>query len=491
MSRAAGLSSWHADWTDLRTFVVGMGVTGFSVADTLWELGAKTLVATASASEEHLAMLDALAIDCTVTDSTDEMVELARTFDPELVIVSPGVRPDHAIVAFATERGIPVWSDIELAWRVRDKVSIADWLVVTGTNGKTVTTQLVAHFLTAANISVAPVGAIGTPVLDAIRDPSGFDVLVVELSSTQLHWLPTVGEGALHPLASVCLNVSEEHLDWHGSAEAYRATKGKVFSNTVRAVLYNRGDAVTEELVREAEVVEGCEAIGFGLLTPDTGELGTIDGILVDRAFVPDRRNTAQELSTLDRLAERGLAAPHLVLDVLAAAGLAIVAGAPAAAIANGLDTFVMEPHCNEVVVERGGVTWVDDSKATNPHATNAALLMFPSIVWIVGGVFAETPIDELVQGHASRIRGVVSIGRDRSEPRRVMAAHAPSIPFVEIDDDDVMGAAVAAASGIAQPGDTVLLSPAAGSMDQFVDFSDRGHKFQDAVHALVGGVDG
>jgi UDP-N-acetylmuramoylalanine--D-glutamate ligase len=305
-----------------------------------------------------------------------------------------------------------------------------------------------------------------------------------------LHWLPTVGEGALRPLVSACLNIAEDHLDWHGSFEAYRAAKGAVYHNTRKSVFYSRIDPVTEALVRDANVEEGCEAIGFGLVTPDTGELGTIDGILVDRAFVPDRRNNAQELTTVDRLAELGFATPHMILNILAAAGMALSVGAAAADVASGLDSFQLDHHRCETVAENGGVTWVDDSKATNAHAANASLRAFPSLVWIVGGMFKGTQIDELVQAHRSRLRAVIAIGVDRDEPRRVMAAWAPDVPFIEIDSDNVMTAAVSAAARIASPGDTVLLAPAAASMDQFVDYADRGRQFHEAVRAHVGLTD-
>ena len=194
----------------------------------------------------------------------DELV----AFDPELVVVSPGYHPDHPLLVGAAERGIPIWGDIELAWRVRDKVRAAEWICVTGTNGKTTTTQLAAAMLVAGGLRAAPAGNIGIPVLDAVRDPVGFDVLVVELSSYQLHWLHREPGAELSPLASVCLNIADDHLDWHGSAEAYRAAKGRVYTNTRVACVYNRQDLATRELVEEAEVVDGCRAIGFGLDVP-------------------------------------------------------------------------------------------------------------------------------------------------------------------------------------------------------------------------------
>ena len=486
-----GLTSWHAEWKGVKVLVVGLGVTGFSVADTLWELGADVLVVTRDASPEHRAMLDALGVRYELTPVDSDAVVRAGEFSPDVIVVSPGLNPRHPLIEWANSNSVPVWGDIELAWRVRDKVASAEWILITGTNGKTTTTQLTAHALRTAGFRAAAVGNIGVPVLDAIREPSGFDFLVVELSSFQLHWLPGVGEGALRPFASAVLNVANDHIDWHGSMESYQTAKGVVYFNTRNVVLYNTADPVTERLVRDAHVEEGCEAIGFGFKTPDTGELGTVDGILVDRAFIADRRNTAQEIVTVDRLSELGFASPHMILNILAASGLAMSAGASANAVAEALDTFEVDHHRCETITEHDGVRWVDDSKATNGHAANSSLRTFPSLVWIVGGLFKGTSIDELVQAHASRLQAVIVIGEDRSEPLRALAEWAPSVPVVEVTGDTVMVDAVREAARLAKAGDTVLLAPAAASMDQFVDYADRGRQFADAVRALTGMTNG
>ena len=156
----------------------------------------------------------------------------------------------------------------------------APWLAVTGTNGKTTTVQLTAAMLTAAGKRVAACGNVGMPVLDAIRDPAGFDALVVELSSFQLHYTTSIA-----PHASVCLNVADDHLDWHGSAQAYRTAKAKVYRGTVAVCLFNRADDATRAMVEDADVAEGCRAIGFDLGIPAPGDVGVVDGILCDRAF--------------------------------------------------------------------------------------------------------------------------------------------------------------------------------------------------------------
>jgi UDP-N-acetylmuramoylalanine--D-glutamate ligase len=491
MSLPGGLTSWYADWKELKVLVVGLGVTGFSVADTLWELGSDVLVAARDATMEHRAMLDALGVRYTLTPTEEDAVAAAVEFVPDLLVMSPGINPRHPLIEWARSQQIQVWSDIELAWRVRDKVVAAEWILVTGTNGKTTTTQLTAHALRTAGYRALAVGNIGLPVLDAVREPTGFDFLVVELSSFQLHWLPLVGEGALRPLSSAVLNVADDHIDWHGSKDAYRTAKGVVYANTRNVVMYSTVDPVTEALVRDANVAEGCEAIGFGFKTPDTGELGTVDGILVDRAFTTDRRNTAQEIVTIDRLAELGFASPHMILNILAASGLALSAGSSADSIAEALDSFEVDHHRCETITEHDGVRWVDDSKATNAHAANSSLRTFPSLVWIVGGLFKGVSIDELVQAHASRLKAVVIIGQDRAEPLRAMAEWAPSVPVVEVSADDVMPNAVREAARLATAGDTVLLAPAAASMDQFVDYADRGRQFAQAVREHTGMTDG
>ncbi|WP_382306149.1 UDP-N-acetylmuramoyl-L-alanine--D-glutamate ligase [Herbiconiux sp. UC225_62] len=500
-SRPESLTSWHADWSGLRVAVLGLGVTGFSVADTLTELGASVLVVAAGAKKEYADLVPVIGAKLVLAPAGEVPAELAD-FEPELVVASPGYHPDDALIVWAQGAGTPVWGDVELAWRLRDKVvrpdgRPADWIAVTGTNGKTTTVQLTASMLLAAGNRVAPCGNIGIPVLDAIRDPQGFDVLVVELSSYQLH-----STSSMSPYASVVLNVADDHLDWHGSFEAYAAAKARVYTNTQVACVYNKADERTMRMVEDADVVEGARAIGFGLGVPGPSDFGVVDGILCDRAFLDDRRDAALEIVTVDELRMRGLAAPHTVADVLAASALARSYGAPIEALRSALASFTLDRHRIEHVVTAGGVTWVDDSKATNPHAAAASLRAYPSIVWVVGGLLKGVDIDPLVQAsvaaeagrEASRVRAVVVIGVDRSEVLASFQRHAPELPLFEVDDaetSDVMSAAVALAAAAARPGDVVLLAPAAASMDQFADYADRGTRFAEAVRKHVGGIDG
>jgi UDP-N-acetylmuramoylalanine--D-glutamate ligase len=498
--RPASLTSWHADWSGLRVAVLGLGVTGFAAADTLVELGCRVLVVAARSSEQHRELLGVIGADYLEAPDADVPDDLAA-FDPELVVVSPGYHPDHPQLLWADERGIPVWGDIELAWRLRDKVvrpsgepaqgGPAEWICVTGTNGKTTTTQLTAAMLVAGGLRAAPAGNIGIPVLDAIRDPQGFDVLVVELSSYQLHWINRNPGGELAPLASVCLNLADDHLDWHGSAEAYRAAKGKVYDNTRVACVYNRADVATRELVEQAEVQDGCRAIGFGLDMPGPSDLGLVEEFLVDRAFLEERHSHALELGSRDELRESGLDTPHGIANALAAAALSRAAGVAPAAVREALRTFHVDHHRTELVTDRDGIRWIDDSKATNAHAAHASLSAYPSVVWIAGGLLKGTDPAPLVAAHAEHLRGAILIGVDRSQLLAAFARHAPGVPVLEVEASetvDVMSAAVRAAASVAHPGDVVLLAPAAASMDQFTDYADRGTRFARAVGELLGG---
>lgn len=484
------LTSWNSNWTGLRVAVLGLGVTGFAVADTLVELGASVRVLASGSDPKREHLLSVIGAEFV----RDELEVSLAEFAPDLIVASPGFRPDHPTLQWAAQHGVAVWGDIELAWRVRDKVKAAQWMCVTGTNGKTTTVQLTTHLLAASGARVAAVGNIGVPVLDAVRDPTGFDVLVVELSSFQLHWMNQTAAGSISPFASVCLNLAEDHYDWHGSASAYRDAKAKVYANTSVACVYNKAETATMHMVEGADVVEGCRAIGFDLGTPGPSDLGLVDGIVIDRAFLDERHSTAVELTTLAELEVVGLAAPHSVANVLAAAALARAWGVTPAAIGEAIASFRVDHHRTETVASHQGVLWVNDSKATNPHAANASLSAFESVVWIAGGLLKGVDVDELVARHAARLRAAVLIGEDRSALLTAFQRHAPDLPVFEVvagETDEVMRIAVELSTTVATPGDTVLLAPAAASMDQFVDYADRGRRFAAAVIESVGGASG
>lgn len=328
-ARVTGLASWHDDWSGLRVAVLGLGAIGFSVADTLVELGSRVRVIHADSDPDRERLLDVIGSERFRAESHPEQLGDLAAFGPDLVVASPQFRVDHPLVAWAAERGIPVWGDIELGWRLRDKTPrIADWICIAGARGKTTTARLTAHMLAAAGLRVAPAGDAETPILDPLRDPQGYDAIVVELSSPQLARL-----GEISPYASTCLNFGEER----GDAEARWSAMARVYEHTQVACVYNRADLETERMVEEADVVEGARAISFGLDSPPPSGFGVVEEILIDRGFHAERRSEAYEIVTLDELGELELATPQLVQNLLAASALARARGAEPAEIAQAI----------------------------------------------------------------------------------------------------------------------------------------------------------
>ncbi|MFE6762624.1 UDP-N-acetylmuramoyl-L-alanine--D-glutamate ligase [Streptomyces sp. NPDC057689] len=467
----------NVDWQGKHVTVAGLGVSGIPAARVLHGLGAVVTVVNDGDDERSRAQAAELEAQGIAVRLGDGDTLPAST---ELVVTAPGWKPGKPLFAAAAEAGVPVWGDVELAWRLRgqDGREPAPWLAVTGTNGKTTTVRMLASILEAAGLRTAAVGNIGVSLLDAVLGDEPYDVLAVELSSYQLHWAPS-----LRAHSAAVLNLAPDHLDWHGSMEAYAADKGRIYEGNRVACVYNAADPATEDLVREADVEEGCRAIGFTLGTPGPSQLGVVDGILVDRAFVQNRQKQAQELA---EVADVNPPAPHNIANALAAAALARAYGVEPAAVRDGLRSFRPDPHRIEHVADVDGVAYVDDSKATNTHAAEASLAAYDSIVWIAGGLAKGATFDELVTGCAKRLRGVVLMGADRALIREALARHAPEVPVVDLDrtDTGAMSEAVREAAGLARPGDTVLMAPACASMDMFVNYNKRGEAFADAVRA-------
>jgi len=489
--RTQGLTHGGADWAGLRVVVAGIGVSGFAAADALVERGAHVVVVDGRdgpAERERAQVLRTLDAEVLLGPAATADLPPVAGGPADLVVTSPGWRPDQPLLARAAAVGVDVWGEVELAWRMRPHTGAAPWLTLTGTNGKTTTVRMLASMLTAAGRRAVAAGNVGTPILEAVLHPQPYDVIAVELSSFQLHW-----SRSLRPQASACLNVAPDHVDWHGSFEAYTAAKGRVYQNTEIACVYNVADPLTEQLVRDADVVEGCRAVGFTLGVPAVSMLGVVEDVLCDRAFVAERRTSAAELGSLDdvREATGGTLAPHNVANALAAAALARAHGVPPVAVRDGLRGFVPDAHRIARVAEVDGVVWVDDSKATNPHAADASLTAFDKVVWIAGGLAKGATFDDLVTRHAARLHAAVLLGHDRALIAEALARHAPQVPVVTIDLHDtgpvqVMDAVVTRARELARPGDTVLLAPACASMDQFDSYAHRGQAFSAAVRRLL-----
>jgi UDP-N-acetylmuramoylalanine--D-glutamate ligase len=338
--------------------------------------------------------------------------------------------------------------------------------------------------LLAAGIRTVACGNIGKPILDAVRDPAEFELLVVELSSFQLHYL-----NEIEPLASIVLNLAEDHLDWHGSMQAYGKTKGKVYNNTSACCVFNAGDKKTSELLDLASNTDSAQAVGFTVNTPAPNEIGWVEDILVDRAFVDDPAE-ALELASFSDLNQDIIVSPHLMANIAAAACLARAAGVQPEEIAKALRAFQLDRHRIELVLRKDGIDWIDDSKATNPHAAAAALSAFDSVVWIVGGLLKGVDISDLVQRYSPKLKAAIVIGVDRLPVLDALAKHSPNTKVYEItaESEDVMNQVVRIAKTIATGGDAVLLAPAAASMDQFKDYAHRGEQFAEAVAKEVQG---
>jgi UDP-N-acetylmuramoylalanine--D-glutamate ligase len=488
MSKLDELTSWNSDWSELRVLVFGLGVSGFSAADTLHELRAKVLVIADKADEKLVEVLDVLGVESLIGADEQNQLESLNAFNPELVIISPGIRPENHFLAAVTTLGAKVWTDIDLAWRLRDKHGMpSNWICITGTNGKTTVTQLVEAMLLSAGIRAVACGNIGTPILDVVRDPAAFEVLVVELSSFQLHYLNEIA-----PVVSTVLNIADDHLDWHGSIESYKEAKAKIYNNTSICCVYNSGDSVTEKLVALSRGTENAQAVGFTVNTPMPNEIGWVEDILVDRAFIDDPAE-AQELATFSDLKKIPVISPHLMANIAAASAIARAVGVQPLEIQNALQGFALDAHRIELVLEQDGIRWVDDSKATNPHAAAAALASFESVIWIVGGLLKGVDIAPLVEKYSARIKFAIIIGADRAPVVEAFKTKAPNIPFVEITEskDSVMRAVIEIAKANAVSGDVVLLAPAAASMDQFIDYADRGNAFAKAIEQGVRNTNG
>ena len=479
------------DLSGADVLVAGARVTGRAILAALTPLGAR-----ATLTDDSPSALTAFAQRG--VEVMDAANAAERVSDYDLVVTSPGLPPTAPVLAAAAVAGVPVWGDVELAWRLDSSGRYGPprrWLVVTGTNGKTTTTSMLHAMLVAAGRRALLCGNIGDPVLDVLDQPA--ELIAVELSSFQLHWAPS-----LRPEAGVVLNVAEDHLDWHGTMEAYARDKARVLDGRVAVV--GLDDPVAAGLLSTAGA---SVRVGFRLGEPAQGELGVRDGVLVDNAF-GEQLELAQATSI-------PVAGPVGVLDALAAAALARAVDTAPEAIARALAGFQVGRHRAEVVGNADGVTYVDDSKATNPHAAQASITAYPRVVWIAGGLLKGASVDELVATAAKRLVGAVLIGRDRSLIRDALSRHAPDVPVVELvtgEDsgvpgvigstvnsvtrvidvggrsvsDAVMAAVVEAARGLAGPGDTVLLAPAGASFDQFSGYGQRGDAFASAVSALT-----
>jgi UDP-N-acetylmuramoylalanine--D-glutamate ligase len=436
--------------------VIGAGVTGMACQEALVNFGANSKV-----------------FDEKVKTGADIVNEIPDGV--ELAIVSPGWRDDHMIISKLRSGGVEILSEIDFAWQVKQVLAPSQkWIALTGTNGKTTTIKMVESIFKAANINGLACGNVGETVIASVCAKKPLDYLAIELSSFQIHWsnLPQYE-------SVVVLNIAEDHIDWHGSFEAYAQAKLKLLKHSNKVIL-NKSDS---ELSRRTS---SDLITWFSLDTPNAGELGVVENLLIDRAFSasPSQANEIAELVDITPTV------PHNVLNALAAAALALSIGIKYKDIKSGLKNFSPDHHRMELVLIKNEINWIDDSKATNPHAAAASLLSNFKVIWIAGGLAKGASMSDLVKKCASRIKSVILIGEDRELIAKAIEEYSPKIEVVRVnqlsDAKTLMKDVVSAAIKLAQPGDTVLLAPACASMDQFDSYVQRGQLFAQAVKAQV-----
>ena len=452
------------NFANQRFLVLGAGVTGSAVARSLQTRGGIVSIA-----------------DDNAPDSIKPETVVLSNFDA--VVISPGWRQDHPLVVKVLASDLDILNEIDLAWHIRSEISPGQkWLALTGTNGKTTTVEMATKILQTAGLKAVACGNVGDTVIDAVDRTDHYDYLILELSSFQLHWSKVA-----QFVSAAILNIADDHLDWHGTFDAYADAKFSILDNSEIAIL-NADDG---EIVKRANRFTDRKVF-FSLETPAPGEIGVVENLLVDRAFVAD----PQQASMICELADIKPTVPHNVSNALAAAALARSVSVSHEVIQKALQEFRPGRHRIEVVFESDSISWVDDSKATNPHAAAASLMSHLSVVWIAGGLAKGADMNSMIQRCKGRIKAAVLIGADRQLIADALTKFAPEIPQVMIDSpadylrggesNGLMEEVVKAAQSFATNGDTVLMAPACASMDQFISYADRGDRFAAAVKKLV-----
>ena len=448
--------SFVAELSGKNCLVIGAGVTGRAVHEALLKFSAISKM-----------------FDERVTGKSDVINELPKDID--LAIVSPGWKIDNPVIMRLKSAGIEVISEIDFAWKVKQVLAPNQkWIALTGTNGKTTTIKMVESIFKAAKVNGVACGNVGQPVVASVCSDQPYDYLAIELSSFQIQWseLPKYQSVAI-------LNIAEDHIDWHGSFEDYAAAKLKLLKQAEKAFVNKSDPELSKRVGKET-------AIWFSLQTPNPNELGLVENLLIDRAFsaTPAQANEIAELVDITPTA------PHNVLNALAASALSLSIGIKYESVKQGLRNFSPDHHRMELVLSKNEINWIDDSKATNPHAAEASLLSYFQIIWIAGGLAKGASMDELVSRCAKRIKAVILIGQDRDLIAAAFAKLSPETKILRVDQVadsmQLMNDVVKQAIELANPGDTVLLAPACASMDQFSSYVERGQLFAQAVKAQV-----
>jgi UDP-N-acetylmuramoylalanine--D-glutamate ligase len=448
--------SFLADLNDKEILIFGAGVTGKSTEEFLRKHGC------------ILTIVDEKGIGGAIRNF--ENLSLSKFY---LAIVSPGWRLDHQLIQEARSAGIEMLSEIDLAWRIKCEVNpMQIWYAITGTNGKTTTVQMAEEIFKKGGVSTRACGNVGDTVIEFAGD-SSLATLILELSSFQLSWSK---EARFE--AGAILNIAEDHIDWHGSFQNYLDAKLHLAKMSKRMIV-NADDANLGKARESA-----AASYSYTLQTPRSGEIGLVENLIVDRAF------TTGDAEVLFELNDISPAVPHNVANAMAAAGLARIAGISVASIREALQGFRLDNHRLQLILDYQGIKWIDDSKATNPHAAEAALRSQLSSIWIAGGLAKDAQMDQLIQSTASRIKFAILIGTDAGVIASALSKFAPHVGIHLISDKqssaELMDEVVRIAEIHAVSGDTVLLAPACASMDQFENYADRGNKFADSVRRII-----
>ena len=456
-------------YSNQKVLILGAGVTGIAVAQSLSKRGAQIgIVDENNDSKFDFPRIESDSINLSQWDS---------------IVVSPGWKESHPIIQSAQSSGVALLNEIDIAWDMHLEMSPSQkWVALTGTNGKTTTVEMAASMLRTGGFHAIACGNVGETVISVVDQSDPYDYLVVELSSFQLHWSKKA-----QFVSCAILNIADDHTDWHGSFDEYAKAKISILDRSSTAILNGDDGAV----VAKSAHWQGRKVF-YSLDTPKPGELGVVEDLLVDRAFVLD----PQEAAMISQLRDVQPTAPHNVSNALAAAGIARSLGVTHEAIAKALKNFTPGRHRIEVVCQRNGITWIDDSKATNPHAATASLLSQLHVIWIAGGLAKGAKMEELVTRTKGRIRSAIIIGTDGNLIADELRIQAPEIQVIQIDtprdylkggeSNSLMEAIVRKSLEVATNGDTVLLAPACASMDQFLSYADRGDRFAAAVKKVV-----
>ncbi|HEX8099280.1 MAG TPA: UDP-N-acetylmuramoyl-L-alanine--D-glutamate ligase [Actinomycetota bacterium] len=459
----------------LRAVVIGFGVSGRAAASALSDEGAAVTVTESRPVEAVVAGGAGVGDSAARLGDVPPNIRLhAGGHRPEhldgadVVVVSPGVPENAPVLQWAQERGLPIWSELEVGARL----CTVPFVAVTGTNGKTTTVELIAAMMRASGLSAVACGNVGHPFSLAARE--AHDALAVEASSFQLRFQET-----LHPRVSVLLNLAPDHLDWHGSFEAYAAAKARIFARQSAPDVHvgNRDDIEGSRVSAKAP----CDVRWFRWGAPQEGETGATPGGVLSAMQPTNRPETnGGELGDGTFVGRPTSLSPAFVMDAAAAAAAGLSFGLPIEAVRHAIESFTPLPHRGSVVAELGAVRFVNDSKATNPHAALAALQGLDNVVLIAGGLAKGIDLSPLAQA-APHLAAVIAIGASAPEIARIFDG------LVSVDIATTMEEAVRMAFERAPSNGTVLLAPACASQDMFRDYRERGERFAQAAASLAG----